>query len=297
MTPSPVPVIVNASAGTGWDEERLQALASVFREAGMEAEIVAARSGEEIETRAKAALARSPAMIVAGGGDGTISAVAALTRGTATALGVLPLGTLNHFAKDLGIPTDVHDAVAVLGRGKVTEVDLGDVNGRMFLNNSSLGIYPDIVRDRARQQRRLGRGKRWALFWATLTALRRKGFLHGRLTVDGVERLVRTPFIFIGNNAYVMEGFNIGTRAGLADGQLSVYYARGLTRWGLVGLGLRALFGRLRQASDFEAASAQSIIIESRHRQLRIAADGEVFRAIPPLEYRIHPRALKVIVP
>ncbi|HUP29845.1 MAG TPA: diacylglycerol kinase family protein, partial [Usitatibacter sp.] len=232
-----------------------------------------------------------------GGGDGTLSSVASLVVGSETALGVLPLGTLNHFAKDLGMPLDLADAVAVLARGKQSEVDVGEVNGRMFLNNSSLGIYPDIVRDRTRQQRRLGRGKRWALVWATITALRRSAFLHLRITVDGRERIARTPFIFIGNNAYVMEGFEIGKREGLQDGKLSIYFTRRCTRLGLVGLGLRALFGRLTQAHDFEALLAAEVSVETRHSRLPVSADGEVFASNSPFEYRIRPRALKVVVP
>jgi diacylglycerol kinase family enzyme len=295
--PPPIPVIVNAGAGSGWDEERLANLAEACRNAGVNVELMPAQDGADIHRKAEAALAARPAMIVAGGGDGTVSAIASLAQASGTPLGILPLGTLNHFAKDVGIPMDVHEAIAILARGRPLEVDMGEVNGRLFLNNSSLGIYPDIVRDRTRQQRRLGRGKRWALFWATLTALRRSAFLRLRIEVDGHERLVRTPFIFIGNNDYVMEGFSIGTRAVLTDGLLSVYFTRRCTRLGLLGLGTRALFGRLRQARDFEATTAQSVTVDTRHRQLRVAADGEVFRALPPYEYRIRPRALKVIVP
>ncbi len=292
-----IPVIINATAGTGWDETRLDGLAQAFRDAGVEVELLAARSGDEIRTHAKAALAKNPATVVAGGGDGTISSVAALVHGSPVALGILPLGTLNHFAKDLGVPLDLAEAVAVIARGKVIEVDVGEVNGRMFLNNSSLGIYPDIVRDRKRQQHRLGRGKRWALVWASLTALRRSAFLHLRITVDGVERVVRTPFIFIGNNAYIMEGFQIGKREGLQDGKLSVYFTRRPTRLGLIALGLRALFGRLEQARDFEALLAAEVTVETRHSRLPISGDGEVFAEKSPFEFRIRPRALKVIAP
>jgi diacylglycerol kinase family enzyme len=293
----PTPVIINASAGTGWDDAHFEELAQAFRDAGMEVEILAARSGDEIRSHAKAALARNPGTLVAGGGDGTISSVASLVRGTSTVLGILPLGTLNHFAKDLGIPMALREAIALLARGNVAEVDVGVVNGRMFLNNSSLGIYPDIVRDRTRQQRRLGRGKRWALLWATWTALRRSAFLHLRITVDGRERIARTPFIFIGNNAYIMEGFEIGQRDGLSDGKLSVYFTRRCTRLGLVALGFRALFGQLKQAKDFEAALAEEVTVETHHPRLPVSADGEVFASQSPFAYRIHPRALKVVAP
>jgi diacylglycerol kinase family enzyme len=293
----PTPVIVNAAAGTGWDEKRLEELDSAFREAGMEVNLLAARDGDEIRSHAQAARKSGGGILVAGGGDGTISTVAAIAVEHRLALGILPLGTLNHFAKDLGIPMDMREAVQVVARGRMIEVDVGEVGGRIFINNSSLGIYPDIVRDRTRQQRRLGRGKRWALVWATLTALKRSSFLRLRITLDGRERAVRTPFIFIGNNAYIMEGFDIGKREGMQDGRLSVYFTRRCSRLGLIGLGFRALFGRLTQARDFEAVTAQRLVVDSGHRALRVAADGEVFGAAPPLEYRMRPLALKVIVP
>jgi len=290
-------VIVNATSGTGWDPHRLEAFGASFARAGVEAEVIAARDAEEVRSRAAAALAGRPRLLVAGGGDGTVSAVASLLQGTATALGILPLGTLNHFAKDLGIPLEPREAIAAIARGRSIEVDLGEVSGRIFINNSSLGIYPDIVRDRTRQQRRLGRGRRWALFWATLTALRRSAFMRLRLSVDGRERRCRTPFVFVGNNAYIMQGFDIGRRERLQDGRLSIYFMRRGTRLGLVALGLRALFGRLRQARDFESALAQELTVDSRRHVLDVAADGEVFEASPPLEYRVRPRALRVIVP
>jgi diacylglycerol kinase family enzyme len=255
------------------------------------------RSGGELRSVVKAAAREQPPMIVAGGGDGTLSTVAGLLKGTGIAFGVLPLGTLNHFAKDLRIPMDVKEAIRVLAEGHVIEVDVGEVNGKVFLNNSSLGIYPDVVRERKRQQSRLGRGKRWALFWATITAMRRAAFLHVRMRLHDGEREYRAPFVFIGNNPYVMEGFNIGVRDTLSSGVLSVYVTQRRSRWALFGLGLRALFGQLRQAKDFEALTAEALTIESRHPYMHVATDGEVALMQTPLHYRVHPLALRVVAP
>lgn len=115
---SAIPVVLNAAAGNGWTEETLARLPEQFRAAGLEAEILAARSGEEIATLARKAAAARPAVIVAGGGDGTVSTVASIVQSTPTALGVLPLGTLNHFAKDLGIPLEVEEAIGVLAANR-----------------------------------------------------------------------------------------------------------------------------------------------------------------------------------
>jgi len=243
------------------------------------------------------ALARGVDAVVAGGGDGTINAVASVLAGSGVALGVLPLGTLNHFAKDLNIPLDLDQAIATIARGTTAQVDVGDVNGRIFVNNSSLGLYPHIVRARDQQQRRLGRGKWTAFGWALVAALRRFPFLGVRLTINGVEHARRTPFVFIGNNDYQMQGFHIGARERLDGGALSLYVAQRPTRLGLLRLAWHALRGHLAQARDFDVMSGAEFTIETRHHRLHVATDGEVNIMQPPLRYRSRPAALTVLVP
>ncbi len=294
--PRRIVVIVNAGSGTGHDEGLVARLQGLFEAAGAVADVQPVR-GAEVVARAEAARTARPDVVVAAGGDGTVSGVAATLVDSEIALGVLPLGTLNHFARDLGMPLDLEAAVRAIAEGIVARVDVGEVNGRIFVNNSSLGLYPDIVHDRERQQRRLGRGKWPALVWASVAALRRYAFMRVRLRIDGQERQRRTPFVFIGNNEYTMEGFAIGERERLDGGRLSVYFAQRPGRIRLVQLALRALFGRLRQARDFEALHATSIVVESRHRELRVATDGEISVMQPPLRYRIRPASLKVVRP
>jgi len=150
---------------------------------------------------------------------------------------------------------------------------------------------------REMQQSRLGRSKWPAFFWAALTSLKRYPFLNLQLTTDKISYRQRTPFIFIGNNDYIMEGFNSGARSSLQDGRLSLYFAHRTGRLGLVVLAVRAVFGRLKQAKDFEMLQAQTLTIESRHRQLRVSTDGEVNLMTTPLVYKTVPRSLKVFVP
>ena len=290
-------VIVNASAGGKYDAAWAKQLTRQFADAGIAADVVLAADGEAMVAAARAALNEGARAIVAGGGDGTINTVASVVAKTDCALGVLALGTLNHFAKDLGIPLALDEAIAVIAAGASTKVDTGEVNGKLFLNNSSLGLYPTIVRDREHQQRRFGRGKWLAFTSAAISALRRYPFLSARLKVDGVEHLRKTPFVFIGNNAYSMSGFTLGQRETLTAGVLSLYVTQRTSRLGLLRLALRALFGRLRQARDFDALLVQEMVIETRHRQIQVATDGEVTRMSTPLHYRIHPQALRVLIP
>jgi diacylglycerol kinase family enzyme len=297
QTSATVPVIINASSGSGYTAEWVNELTEKFRAAGLKADVTLARSGAEIEEVVRVAVSRMPQIIVAGGGDGTMNAVASALIGTDIALGVLPLGTLNHFAKDLHIPLGLDDAIRNIATSHRKRIDVGQVNERVFLNNSSLGFYPNVVRDREEQQRRFGRGKWPAFFWAAVTALRRYPFLDVRLKVNGETHSRSTPFIFIGNNEYVMEGLKIGGRATLDGGRLGLYMARRIGRWGLLRLAMHALFRRLRQARDFDMLTVEEIGIGTRKKRLHVAIDGEVVVMSTPLNYRILPKSLLAIAP
>lgn len=290
-------VILNGSAGGGCDAEFAATLGGKFQALGMNVRVALAANGDELVQSAERAVVDGCKTVIAGGGDGTLNAVASALMGRDVALGILPLGTLNHFAKDLRIPLALDDAVRTIAAGHTVQVDAGEINGRLFLNNSSLGLYPDTVRERELQQKRLGRGKWLAFLSAAMTALRRYPFLDLTITLGGEVYRRRTPFIFIGNNDYSMEGFSIGERARLDGGNLSLYVVQRTGRMGLLALAVRALFGRLRQAKDFDMLFAREILITTRHRTIRVSTDGEVARMNPPLRYRILAGALKVIVP
>ena len=295
---NPIAVILNISAGAGDDKKAVaDNLTAIFRSGGLDACVTLTSSGTEIFEAARHAARQKPRAVVAGGGDGTINTVASILVGSNIALGVLPLGTLNHFAKDLSIPLELEAATHNIIAGHAIQIDVGEVNGRIFLNNSSLGLYPTMVIHRQKQQERLGRRKWPAFVWATLTMLRRYPFMNVRLSTNDEEFIRRTPFVFIGNNEYQMDGFNIGVRGCLDAGQLSVYVPHRTGRLGLLRLALRALFGRLREAKDFDALCTQSISIETHRKRLHVAIDGEVTSMDTPLQYRVRPGALRVIVP
>ena len=294
-----IAVVINAGAGEGHGRELAAKLQAGFARAGLHPQISVARDGAAIAADVRAALGRGCGTIVGGGGDGTLNQVASaiLASGAEVRFGVLPLGTLNHFAKDLGIPLELDQAIAVIAAGHVAAIDSAEVNGRPFLNNSSIGLYPDIVHERERQQSRLGRGKWPAFVWATLGALRRFPFHTVKLTVDGREHVRRTAFVFVGNNDYDMEGIDIGARPCLDGGQLCVYVARHASRAGLLLFALAALFGLLHRLRGLEHLLTDRLRIEARGPRLRVAADGEVTEMEPPLEYRSRPKSLHVLVP
>ena len=294
-----VEVIINGAAGTALGHEDVgRAASEAFKACGEGVSVSVARGGDELEELTRRALGNGARSLVAAGGDGTVSAVASLVAGTGRALGVLPLGTLNHFAKDLHIPLELDAAARTVCEGRVAEVDAAEVNGRLFINNSSLGLYPRIVRRRERMQEREGSGKWPAFLRAALAVLRRYPFLRVRLNADGREIVRLTPFVLVGNNEYEVDGLGLGGRRRLDSGHLSLYVAHRTGRLGLLRLALRALFGRLREAEDFDALSAEEIWVGTqRPRRLPVALDGEVTLMKTPLRYRSLPGALRVIVP
>jgi diacylglycerol kinase family enzyme len=291
-----IEVIVNASSGTGENSALEKRLNHLFGRDGVVAHVALAQSGNEIVALAKRAALSDADIVVAGGGDGTVNSVTSQLLNTKKTLGVLPLGTMNHFAKDLHIPVELEAAVETIIEGHVAKVDVGEVNGHIFVNNSSLGLYPSIVREREKQQR-LGSGKWPAYVWAAVAVLRRYPFLDIRLDVDGKALSSRTPFVFIGNNEYEMETLNIGGRSCLDAGELSLYATNRTGRLGLIRLALRALFGGLRQEKDFLAMCTKEIWIGTKHKRLRVALDGEVTVMAPPLHYRVLPGKLRVLAP
>jgi YegS/Rv2252/BmrU family lipid kinase len=293
-----VVVIINAGSGTASDNDALiKRIEELFAGHDLEAEVKLAENGEQLIEFARDAAQSDREIIVAGGGDGTISAVAAEVVNAKKTLGVLPLGTLNHFSKDLQIPQILDEAVRVIAEGHTIEIDAGEVNGQLFINNSSIGLYPRIVHKRRQQQNRLGRGKWPAAFWAAVSILRRYPFLQVRIRFEENVLRRKTPFIFVGNNEYQMEGFRIGARKNLAEGKLNLYVLHRTGRFGLLLLAFRSLFGMLKQAKDFDEFLLEEIEIETkRKKHLLVAFDGEITAMRAPLKYKIRPKALKVIV-
>ena len=296
-SPASVAVIVNARAGTAMGHPRIEAeLGDLFRAAGCDAEIIALRAGQDPKEAARQASTRA-SIVAAAGGDGTVSSVAAGIVDSAAALGVLPLGTLNHFARDLRIPFDLPKAVAVVAAGHTVQVDAGEVNGLLFVNNSSIGLYPSIV-DAREMLRSQGHAKWPAMAIATARVLRRFRGVTVTIDVGGQRRTWRTPFVFVGNNEYEIDGLRMGERARLDQGKLFVYLAPRLRVHQLPLLLAKALLGRARQSGDFEIVPATELWIgASRVRQVRVAVDGEVLRMRTPLHYRLRAKALRVVLP
>jgi diacylglycerol kinase family enzyme len=235
--------------------------------------------------------------VVVGGGDGSIQAVANVLAGSGVPLGILPLGTLNHFAKDLGIPATVEEAVAVIATEAARSIDLGEVNGQIFINNSSIGIYPYMVIERERERRRKRLSKWPAMILAGLRVLRHLPLFRLRIRIEGVSELVRSPCVFVGNNEYTLRLPSFGRRERLDRGELCFYFARAERRLSLLWLGCRSILGFVDQQRDVRIFKGRTAEISARRHWLLVATDGEVKSMRSPLQYRIRPGALRVLAP
>jgi diacylglycerol kinase family enzyme len=289
----PLPVIVNAAGGTarrmdsGLADQIERAFAAAPRAIALE--LV---DGDGL----RAALQRHAGAprIAVGGGDGTLGTAAAAVSQDKGELAILPLGTRNHFAGQLGIPSDLEGAAAMASGGKARAVDLGQAGDRIFVNNLSAGAYVDLVRER--EASRLP--KLLATIpasWRTLRKLRSRPF---ELTVDGQRVSVATPLLFVGNNRYEVEEGRPVERAAMDDAVLAIYAVAPLSRASLIAVAVRTLAGRARMHRDFAIdCTARELRIDGPGTTLDVAIDGECCRLELPVTVRILPRALAVVAP
>lgn len=242
---------------------------------------------DRLESKLGAHVARG-AIVAVVGGDGTINTVANLIAGKKAVLAPLPGGTLNHFTKDLGIAQDIDDAFAALSRSRTHVIDVAAVNGRVFINNSSIGLYPSSLRERDKIEATFGK---WpaAVVASVRTLVRLRAF-----TVTIGKETFRTPFVFVGNNEYKLDGIGAPVRTRLDGGVLSIFVAKTVSRWSLLKICLFALVGRARTLNDFEVRKVTSLTIKMKKPHLHVSYDGEVRTFSSPLTYEIRKKALHV---
>lgn len=292
------------NASSGWtDSDQVRAsVESILASDGTRVEICQVEKGMDIPGKSKAISSRGADVLVAAGGDGTINAAASALIGKSTALGVIPAGTLNHFARDLQIPIDPEKAAQSLVEGRVVQVDAAAVNGRVFLNNSVLGLFPNYRTVREAWERKgFGRsslGRLIAFTAAVLKIFWRLPHLTISLSLEGGRtRTLRTPFVLVGNNEHRMEGIGLGIRERLDQGQLWVYAMRPCTRWQLLRMVFGLVLGRTPRESIFEIFPVSQMTVHSRRARIGVGIDGEMVRMKSPLVFKTLPLALHVIAP
>src|SRR6478736_1802220 len=246
----PIVVLLNRGGGAvSADPEIGDKVAKALKDAGVDAEVELVDGGN-CEVRCKEIAERGDELLVVGGGDGTISAAASALAGTGTSL---------------GIPTELDEAAKLIAKASKRKVDIAEMNGRIFINNSAIGLYPLMVLDRDLQRKRLGRSKRLAMVVASLRTLARFNHQRLTLTVNDEKERVDTPLLFVGNNDYRIDLGAPGQRESIEDGTLSVLVMRKKTRRGFIAAGLRALVNRVRDDDMVQIEDVQRLRVSS-HR-------------------------------
>lgn len=284
-------LFLNRNSGIHSEDDALIAAA---RDAGLEVIEISEQLDCPAEVRAR--LARGTRLIIAAGGDGTVHHVVQAMIRSDAALAVIPTGTYNHFARDLGIPLAWREALDVALHGESRVVDTARIGERFFVNNVSLGLYPEMV---ARREARGRDYPRWkARIYAFAGAM--KKYRHVTLAVesDGRRELIRTHVFMVSNNSYDLERFGVeAPRKSLTGGKLTVYWLPHTSRIRLARWIARYLAGRAHTIPGFRVFQTTELRVQTSHTHLRVGIDGEVLTLNAPLSIAIEPRSLTVKVP
>jgi len=297
IAPVRATAILNLGSGKQQQHALADTLVRLFDERGGDLRIGFARRGQDIYSFARDAVAEGRPIVLAGGGDGTISAVASVLANTETALGVLPLGTFNYFARRLGVPLDLKGAARLCFDGEVRQVALGEVNGRVFLNNASVGLYPSMLRLREEAYRRFWRSQLLAYVASVMTLMRARRYVRVWMETDHGAEEFRTPLLFAVNNSFQLEEFELEGSECVKDGRIAMYVLPPVGRLGLLRLGWKMVRRRLSPHEDFRLVCSKEFKVETRRSSVAVAYDGEFERMRTPLKFDVREDALRVFVP
>ncbi|MBA3057214.1 MAG: diacylglycerol kinase [Gammaproteobacteria bacterium] len=300
---APLLFVINAAAGHQDLEATRELIESALRASSRVGELLIGRPQDLAQVAQKAAanaLSRGGA-VVAVGGDGTINTVAQAAYAQGCAMGVLPQGTFNYFARTHGIPGDAAQALQVLLSCEPEPVQVGLINERVFLVNASLGLYPELLQDREAWKARFGRSRVVAFAAALATLLGRRRQLRLRIEHGTEVRNVTTPTLFIGNNRLQLEQVGLAQAEALDQGSLAAVMLRPIGALAMLWLLLRGSFGQLGEADSVQSVHFQRMLVTPRlrwvRRRVKVAFDGEVSAMRAPIEFRVAPKPLYLIKP
>ena len=298
----PLFVVLNAASGHKDTDQERQVLADVFSSAGRAFEFLQFDDPSSIATvsaKAVALATEKGGVVVAAGGDGTINAVAAAVLRSGCPFGVLPQGTFNYFGRANAIPQDASAAASALLGASISPVTVGEVNGRVFLVNASLGLYPQLLEDREAWKQQFGRSRLVAFASGLATLLQARGQLSLDIELAGKTTRLRTPTLFIGNNHLQLSQVGIHEHADAVNrGELAGIAVRPMGTLSLLGLLARGVIGRLGDADNIDSFSFRKLKVAMRgRRRVKVATDGEITWMTPPLVFQVADTPLLLMVP
>ena len=289
-------IVLNTRSGKGRGDRQAAIEAAMERHPGRFALRVVPKRSDPAREAGRAADAGA-STLVAAGGDGTICAVAGIAHARGLRLGVVPMGTFNYFARGLGLPEEPGAALDLIARGESRPVAVGSVNGKLFLNNASLGLYPAILANREGTYRRWGRSRMAARWSVVSTMLRFRRPVRLRVAVDGRTLGRRTPLVFVARSAYQLEQFGLEGADDVAAGRFALFLAPDVGRWGLLRFAARLATRRMTRGRDFDYVAGREIDIETQARRRLVARDGEREAMPSPFRFRMSETPLQVIAP
>lgn len=287
-------VVLNAKAGTVSDlgpEHVRKAVDEALTRPGLDVDVVV-EEGEGIAAAITSAPRDGYDTVVVGAGDGTVSYAASVFANTETVLGVLPLGTMNLLAYDIGLPRDLPGALAALHAARPMRVDVGTLNGRAFHGVSGVGFFSQMALARERMRDERGRLAGWLL--ALGQALVRSGRFSLEIEVAGARERIEAYAALVTVNAFDAPGWH---RSRLDGGQLEVLVAEDRGTLAKIKTGAEVMLNAWRDKPGIHAFTARRVTIHAGRRRAWVATDGEVERESLPLRYAIAPGALKLLVP
>jgi len=296
-------IVFNAGSGNQDAEEKIQTISSILDEGGRTYEFLQCTGSDKIDVIARRAVDLAVSrrgVVVAAGGDGTINAVANAVLGSGCPFGVLPQGTFNYFGRDNAISQDSRKAVRVLLSALIAPVQAGKVNGRLFLVNASVGLYPQILEDREVWKQQLGRSRLVAFLSGIATLLQSRHQLRLGIESAGKKTLLRTPTLFVGNNRLqlVQAGISDQQSEALAQGQLAAIAVRPIGTLALFGLLIRGMLGKLGDADSIHSFTFRRLTVTPKGmRRIKVATDGEVVWMQTPLIFEVASEPLLLLVP
>jgi diacylglycerol kinase family enzyme len=291
--------VINLQSGTAAGsppDELEKILTSAFGEGGRKLTVEVVEPGQ-VEAQLREAARGDAEVIIAGGGDGTVRTAASLLVNSHKILGILPLGTLNRLARDLGIPLDPQQAALTLAQAEVTAIDVAMVQDRVFLCQSMIGLASDVTEHR---QRWRGRplGQRLAGYARLLSHLWRARRRLSLVVEDANEkRVVRAMSVVVANNCYAERPSLMLHRPRLNQGCLGLYIAKHRRGSAALGALFNAALGRWRSDPNIEHMRERSIVVDAFPPRVKASNDGELEILTSPLTYAIRPLALRVLVP
>ena len=293
-------LIVNPKSGMGKAGSLAYIAEKLCNEMKMQLVVYPIKDPEEIVSQAKKAIAaakNSDDVVVAAGGDGTIRSVAEIAAGQPVKFAVIPCGTFNFFARTHQVPEDLEEAFKLALTGTTKPVRLGEINGRTFLINASLGLYAKAIEEREENTHRFGRKRLVVIASMIATLLKTHRLLHVTLKTSGVYKLIRTPMIFIGNNALQLRSLALPVSSGLKQDMLAVITLKPVRGWEMIRVIFRGIMKTLRKEERLEQLSTDSLIIETKRKVQTVMLDGELFEMTSPFNIRSVPGALQMVVP